>query len=497
MSRIDCTTEEKIHELLVYLKKEKPEIYVDAKRVLKYLYKTVKEDYFDRILSLEQKKDNECESHVKKVNAAKRKLYNDYIDDEDAILDNFIKLCHDDSKYFTIFFDEIDPYLEMFEEHLYSNYEIFNYVFNIYVMLKGYELSKGDLPFFSKIVKDYANLLITSKLDLSGSYSSYGPSDQEFSTKLDIIDSLLELKTMSNIPYIDIILKEVLDEINYSYGTDLKRKISKVIEDYGKLYEHLQSGIQGLNKETITKVEESLNKSLEDYKKSQSRYRSSSYDTLSYFSTIVLFGNRYDYLTTTLEEIEPSTRFKKDILTRIEKWDYKLFEFLNKEISEEQDSFITCMTMVFDSDTYYELIGKMDCINNASKVFEKDPKQALQLINTLNTNEYVEEINGVKMMWPKSNSINKPNKPKTIIERTKKLHRAVKYAPAERYYDDRPNSPYYSENIASFVKTTKEEFKKNEKESLDAIKKQQEIEQQPQEPPKKVKGLGGLFKKGN
>lgn len=103
MSRIDCTPEEKIHELLLYLRKDKKGIYEDAKRVLKFLYKTINEDYFDKLLTLEQKKENERESYVKKITSSKSELYNNYINGEDAILDNFIKLCHNNPEYFNVF----------------------------------------------------------------------------------------------------------------------------------------------------------------------------------------------------------------------------------------------------------------------------------------------------------------------------------------------------------------------------------------------------------
>ena len=115
----------------------------------------------------------------------------------------------------------------------------------------------------------------------------------------------------------------------------------------------------------------------------------------------------------------------------MEKWNYQLFDYLNKEMDLEQDSFITCMNSVLDSDTFYEVISKMDSIQEASEVCLEDPKKTLSLINALNTNQHKEVIDGNIMKWPESNSINKSTKPETILERMIALHSTCKYAPSK------------------------------------------------------------------
>lgn len=231
--------------------------------------------------------------------------------------------------------------------------------------------------------------------------------------------------------------------------------------------------------------------------KKQQKYYSFTYDTISYFSTVVLFGDRYSYLEEKLNKVEPEISFKNAILTRIEKWDYKFFDYLNSEMDLEQDSFITCMNSVFDSDTYYELAKKMDCILEASEVYETDPKNALTLINSLSTNEHKEVRDGVMMKWPESNSINKTTKPDTIMERTIKLHSVLECSPPESFYKGTVSSSYYTGDIKNFVRKITDEMDENKraKEKRLAQEKEQQEKEVPKPETKKAKGLGSIFKK--
>ena len=489
--------EDKIKELLLYVKREKPDSYESVKKVLKYLFKSVNEDYFDKKIALDFKKDSERESYPKKVNEARNSLFENYINCEDGVLDLFIKMCHDESKNFETFFNGIEIYLEMIEEHLYSNYKIVNYVFNIYTMLKGYEVFEGKHSLFANLVNKTAPIFIPSNIDIIGEFNSYGRSNYAFIDKKYIIDELIKLKTLTDNPVVDEMLEETLNEVNDKYQTDIQRKILKVIRDYQSLYRFVSMDERNINDKTAKQMENNLKSSLEEYKKKQQRYYSSAYDTISYFSTVVLFGNRYSYLEEKLNKVEPEMKFKKDILTRIEKWDYKFFDYLNNEMELEQDSFITCMNSVFDSDTYYELVKKMDCILEASELYESDPKKSLTLINSLNTNEHKEVIDGVMMKWPESNSINKTTKPDTIMERTIKLHSVIECSPPESFYKDTASSSYYTGDIKSFVRKITDAMNENKREKekrLEQEAKEKEKETQKNET-KKPKGLGSIFKK--
>ena len=94
MSTKELKTEEKINELLCFIKKEKPESYESVKRVLRYLYKGISEDYFEKRIILDPVKDSERESYPRKVNEAKNNLYDCFINGENTILDLLIKIVN-------------------------------------------------------------------------------------------------------------------------------------------------------------------------------------------------------------------------------------------------------------------------------------------------------------------------------------------------------------------------------------------------------------------
>ena len=160
------------------------------------------------------------------------------------------------------------------------------------------------------------------------------------------------------------------------------------------------------------------------------------------------------------------------------------------------------MTIVLDSDTYYEIKSKLHDLIKASKIYEEDEKDALKLISELNSVKHKEVIDGIVMSWPENNNINKVEKPKQIIERMMKLHQTIPDAPNDEFYYKRSNSYYskltlksFSERVISQIqenRTRKEkELQQKAKEEAEALKLQE------QEQAKKPKGLGSLFTKKN
>jgi hypothetical protein len=93
----NCETEIKIYNLLRRIKKEKPEFYEPIKRILGYIYKTVKKEFFeiqsDNFFKIGEK------DQAKNVIAAERTLFNKYIEGENGINANhfqFIYECEGD-----------------------------------------------------------------------------------------------------------------------------------------------------------------------------------------------------------------------------------------------------------------------------------------------------------------------------------------------------------------------------------------------------------------
>ena len=97
-----------------------------------------------------------------------------------------------------------------------------------------------------------------------------------------------------------------------------------------------------------------------------------------------------------------------------------MFDDLNKNCSE--DSFVCCMEIVFDSDSYHELLSKLSCLQEAGKLYEmKSKKEAFEKIKELDFPNHKKKYNGEIVSYPE-NCMNKVEKPKTLFRREKELY---------------------------------------------------------------------------
>ena len=502
----NCETEIKIYNLLRQIKKEKPEFYEPIKRILGYIYKTVKKEFFeiqsDNFFKIGEK------DQAKNIIAAERTLFNKYIEGENGILNNLILILDKNPDYFQYFYQEIETFLEMSEKGIYSDYGIYKYVFNIYTILREYSINPDDKESFKMIVDDLSSLFITSIFDTNKHVSYvWGADRPNFHTKQDVIDFLLQIPDYKSNPKIRKEIKKVLDEINYVYEDSLLKGYKMMCDNLIEFYEEidkLKKKGRNISPSTIDYLEEEIMSNVTNAKLFENSYkekrRQVRFETI-YYAPILLEAERYIFLKNTLTEIEEKTEIHDDILNHIKEMNPNFFEYLNKE-NPQQDSFITCMTIVLDSDTYYEIKSKLNDLIKASKIYEEDEKEALKLISELNSVKHKEVIDGIVMSWPENNNINKVEKPKQIIERMMKLHQTIPDAPNDEFYYKRSNSYYskltlksFSERVISQIKenrTRKErELQQKAKEEAEALKLQD------QEQAKKPKGLGSLFTKKN
>ena len=226
MSIDNCEIEIKIYNLLKQIKKEKPEFYEPIKRILGYTYKTVKKEFFqvqsDNFFKIGEK------DKAKNIVAAEKTLFNKYIEGENGILNNLILMINKNPDYFQYFYQEIEPFLEMSDNGIYSEYGIYKYVFNMYTMLRFYSINPEDKEGFKTMVDDLSSLFITSifNVDKHVSYI-WGADRPNFHTKQDIIDFLLQMPDYKNKPKIRKEVKKVLDEINYVYEDSLLKGYKK------------------------------------------------------------------------------------------------------------------------------------------------------------------------------------------------------------------------------------------------------------------------------
>lgn len=503
MEKNMCETEYKIHSLLTKLKKEDKEKYYQVKRILTYLYKTIKVDYFEK-KSIELALNDKKGKGVKQVvSNASQLLYKEYINGQDGILDNLINLCNDtENKYFEKFYDGIETFLEMSENNLYSDYKIYNYAFNIYVMLRTYQLNPHNYDTFSKVVDEYSSFFITSVLGFKGIVSSHlwGPEVPYFIRKKGIIDYLIAHKEYQTLPIIRENLKQVLNEINLRYESNLENEYDSLMKKYELLYKYIAELKEKeivVFEETISALEKSFFDTINNSVRSglfPDDYRRITNESINYFSKILLIGQRRNFFKDEINEVETNQKFINEIITYTEKMDYELFEYMNKELDYKEDSFITCMKIVFDSDTYHELISKLDDIVLASQKYPEDPKGALKIIEELKSDKHKEVINGVTLSWPKSNSINQIEKPKKIFERMLTLHQKLDYAPKKEDYIYFYSTSYRKiKDCVVEIKTLFARNERKEKEQQLQLEQERQLQEQQKQEQAVQKTKGSFF----
>lgn len=148
------------------------------------------------------------------------------------------------------------------------------------------------------------------------------------------------------------------------------------------------------------------------------------------YCKLLLYGNRYDYLKKV--EIEDNTNIKNQIYSNIMTLSYDMFSALNSDCS--CDSFIRCMDMVFDSDSYNELFSKLNLLKDASKLYDSGQKnQALFLVKKINSLEHKEIFCGEVVSY--SHCMNEVKKPKRIIDRMKELYSKIDSSISYDYMD--------------------------------------------------------------
>jgi len=493
----DCETEEKIHEFLEDLKKNKPFVFHKAERVLRFLYKTVNVDYFE-VKEHELDNGNKDKNRIKVL---KENIYKFYVNENQGILDNFIKICNDkDSKFFVKFYQEIETFLDMSENHLFFAYSPYKYIFNMYVMMKGYEVYSDDFDNYKTIVEDFSNFFIKSIFNLSNINNSYLDTPITFlSKKKTAIDNLLYIKEYKDLPLMKEILQNTLNEINIKYTTVLYDLYPEIL----KSFRILNDSVENLRKDGY-EVDNTLIKQIKNDLLGILKTKSYSNDSDAFgirkqclfVAPILLKGNRYTFVKERINQIETNTGFMTEMMDYISGLDYNFFDMLSYRSKNLTDSFIDCMEKVFNSDTYYELVSKFKDIKKACDIYIENPEEALTLIKDLDSDKHKEVIDGKKIY-----SYSSENADKTILERTIILHKELlQFAPSEDDYIYIHSSVKHNNiTIEKFIQIIQDQINENKSKSYDTMVRLVEENKAQEEPevPKKTKGLGSIFARKN
>lgn len=123
-----------------------------------------------------------------------------------------------------------------------------------------------------------------------------------------------------------------------------------------------------------------------------------------------------------INEIDDNINVKYDLQSFAYKnINSELFSDLNR-VDKKWDSFISCMNLVFDSDSYYEMNSKLNLLKKAIFTYEKgNKKKAFELIKEIDSDIHKERIDGKVVAYP-TGCINMVEKPKRIIDRMKYLY---------------------------------------------------------------------------
>lgn len=505
-ANISCEPEIKIYEFLKNTRQNNPEYYEPVKRILGYIYKTVKKDFFqkqaDDFLKIGEKDKG------KNVYAAEKNMFQNYVESEEGILNTLIKMLDNNPEYFKYFYSKIEPFLEMSDNGIYSEYGIYKYVFNIYTMLELYNLYPNDFESFKAVVDDLSNFFITSVLNTDRHISYiWGAEKPSFGTKKDIIIALLSISNYKNHPKIREEVKRVLDEINYTYEESLIRQYQFVTTQLSGLYlasNKLKLKGFDVTPQIIDQLEDEImvniiNSKIHDNGHSDRR-RQASFQTVLY-TPILLVKERYDFIKERLDLVEDKTEIKGDVLSYIQQIDSDFFEYLGKH-TYPKDAFIACMEIVLDSDTYYEVASKLTDLVEAAKIYKEDEMKALELVTELKSSKHKQVIDGVVMAWPENNNINKTEKPVKIIDRMMKLQRTLEHAPNEEFYHERSGSYYSKLTLKGFSERVIMHMNESKARQIRKLEEQRKAEEeallkQQEEQAKKPKGLGSLFGKKN
>lgn len=297
-----------------------------------------------------------------------------------------------------------------------------------YIALKAYEAHKDNYDNYNCLLYDLSSCKAKDYDEVYLNILS-----NNFKCVKDIIDVIVTNKYYKDMPnsrmFLSVIFKEFvdcnhcLDDFNKEYGS-----CGDVFKD------SLEEGIDFLR---ASQIFDSL---LE-----RKPWRLVDDKTYLY-SKILLFGDRFEYVNKRLVEIENNSFIRKDIFNYIKDLNIDLFKELN--INSYEDSFITCMNIVFDSDSYFELVSKLKSLNDASKLYESgDKKQAFELVKDLDNLKHKKSYGGEVVTYP-NNCLNRIDKPRTIFRREKELYERIDSSISYEFMEEAHSN---SSNLEGFM----------------------------------------------
>jgi len=333
-----------------------------------------------------------------------------YLDaSENSILSYLVEMIDDNKKEFIErFFKETCRYFKIIDNGLYdeNDFNPMTLTFNIYIMLKAYHEYKEDFSYYDSFINDFTFLIDNGNLLLNKTYSS---KSIFLSEKKCIIDSLIKMRLFDDFPktkeYLLKLVKGITENVEDETVVLIEceenvQQMEKTIEESKKYFNHPM-----FNKETFNSILGDMFNSFQD-------------SDIEYFYTPILsLGDRYQYILDAYDNYIDNSDILDEVIAAIAQFDNGLFDYLNKINGDGKDSFVSCMEMVFDSDSLFEVEKKLNYLLAATVAFKhKNVNDALSDIKSLSTNE-CKCVVFDKVITLDSNTVNKVNKPTLLIDR--------------------------------------------------------------------------------
>ncbi len=417
---------EKVYELLEYLKDKDPLLNDKAKRVLKYIYQDIYLDCFDRLMNIEIERVISDGAKVGSIRynqviepyTESKKQLAVFLDGEESIITYLLEMIKDGKvEFINYFFDKTKTYFDIVDNHFYTNddFSIYSFNFNIYAMLRAYHEHKDNYDIFVRVVDDSSSLISCGKLEEK--YMSFFSKLKE---RKPLLDALIGCESYGKVEKVSTIYKDVLSNIGRSYFSyDSNEMINEL-----KMLDKIVSDYDELSKDISSERLLSLNDVIECcvFKKYNRKYK-------PYYSKSLLIGERLEFVNDSLNKFFEVEGYRNAAFDKINGMDYRLFEYLNSLSGQQGDSFIQCLNVLFDSDTYFEFNSKANSLIKASLCFKDgDIEESLLEVRSLDSLKHKKNIDNKVLSF--SMDTNKPvNRDMSIFRRMLTLY--------EEYYKER------------------------------------------------------------
>lgn len=410
---------DRVYELLEVLKEKDEDLNNKTKRVLKYIYQDVYLECFDKLMDIViERVINEgaavgsirYDQAIEPYTESKKQL-SVFLDGDESIVTYLLEMVKDGKKEFIdYFFNKTKTYFDIVDNHFYTNedFSVYSFSFNIYCMLRAYHEHKDDFEVFTKIVDDSSFLI-----NCGNSNDKYMSFFSKLRERKPLIDALVGNCAYGKVEKVSSMLKDVLSNIGRSY---ISYDVLEMIDELNLLdkivleYENISNDISS---DKLISLNDVIERCV--FKKYNRHY-------LPYYSSNLLIGERLSFVNEKLKVFFEVEGYRNDAFDKIKSMDYRLFEYLNSLDDQTGDSFIQCLNVLFDSDTYFEFNSKANSLIKASLCFKDgDIEESLLEVRGLDSLKHKKHIDNNVLSF--SMDTNKPvNRELSIFRRMLALY---------------------------------------------------------------------------